>query len=77
LKKKERELLQLKLKQDTPFEELFGGHPDEFVQFMKYTRQLDFEQRPNYQKLRQMFEKLMTSHNWEHDFEYDWIIKKR
>jgi serine/threonine protein kinase len=31
LKKKERELLQLKLKQDTPFEELFGGHPDEFV----------------------------------------------
>jgi hypothetical protein len=24
-----------------------------------------------------MFEKLMTSNNWEHDFEYDWIIKKR
>ncbi len=29
--KREREILQLKLKQETPFEELFAGHPDEFV----------------------------------------------
>ena len=77
MKKRDRELLQLKYKQETPFEELFGGHPDEFVQFMKYSRNLDFEQRPNYQKLRQLFEKLMLQSNQEHDFEYDWVIKKR
>ena len=77
ISKRERENLQLKLKQDTSFEELFKGHPDEFVQYMNYSRNLGHETKPNYQKLRQLFEKLMAQKNWEMDYEYDWVIKKR
>jgi len=44
---------------------------------MNYARSLEYEQRPNYNKLRGLFERVLAQNGWEMDFQYDWIIKKK
>lgn len=44
---------------------------------MHYVRKLGFDEKPNYNKLRGFFEKVMQHNGWTMDNEYDWIIKKR
>jgi serine/threonine protein kinase len=42
-KKKEKNELQLKAKQETTFEQLYQGHPEEFILYMKYSRSLEYD----------------------------------
>ena len=53
-------------------EELLKGHPIEFVSYLKYVRALDFEAKPNYDKLRNMFKRLFYLNNLKDDGVYDW-----
>jgi casein kinase 1 alpha len=37
---------------------------------------MQFEEKPDYNYLRQLFKNIMAKHNFEHDQEFDWILKK-
>ena len=76
-KKKERIGLQAKCKEEYEPERLFEGFQSEFAEALHYVRKLGFEEKPNYNKIRGFFEKVLQHHGWTFDHEYDWIIKKR
>ena len=40
----------------TPIEELCKGMPEQFLEFVKYARGLEFKEKPNYDKIIKMFE---------------------
>jgi serine/threonine protein kinase len=51
--------------------------PSEFVEFMKYCRELKFDEKPDYQFCRRMFKDLFNRMGYEFDYEYDWTIMER
>ena len=40
-------------------------------------RQVGFEERPDYDKMRELFKNLFYSLGYEYDYNYDWIVKQR
>lgn len=58
-------------KQTTP-EQLCEGLPSQFEEYIKYTRNLEYEQEPNYNYLRSLFLSVLKIYNWEFDYYYDW-----
>ena len=65
------------MKRDIPFEELYPNCPQEFVDYMKYVRTIEFEAKPDYNQCRRFFQQVMDKNEWAMDYEYDWVIKKR
>lgn len=61
-----------KKKSTTP-EELCSGFPMEFVEYITYTRHMEFEQEPDYSYLRGLLKKVMKENNWQFDNQYDWV----
>lgn len=55
---------------------LCKGHPEEFVKYMEYCRGLKFEDRPDAQFLRKLFKDLFYRLGYEHDYIFDWMVKK-
>lgn len=51
--------------------------PIEFVNFMKYCRDLKFDEKPDYNFLRREFKNLFSSRGYEYDYIYDWIVLDR
>jgi len=47
-----------------------------FRHYMKYVRNLGFDQKPNYKMLRGLFEVLFRELNYEDDNKYDWVVRK-
>jgi len=45
--------------------------------YMKYTRQLDFYEMPNYDYLRQLFASVMTRNDWSFDWVFDWTSRSQ
>ena len=64
-----------KKKATTP-EELCFGFPNEFTEYVKYTRNLDFEQNPDYNYLKTLFDNVMKANNVKNDFMFDWLSEK-
>ena len=64
-------------KKETSAEELCKGFPKEFCEFVKYTRQLEFEEEPNYDYLRNLLKKVMKDNNLEMDYVYDWVEENK
>ncbi|XP_030374277.1 casein kinase I-like [Scaptodrosophila lebanonensis] len=65
------------VKKSTSIPVLCSGLPPEFAMYLNYSSFLsclDFDQRPDYIHLRQLFYKLMRSLKGEHNFVYDWIL---
>ena len=60
-------------KADTSFETLLEGYPSEFVKYMRYSRNLAFDQKPDYQFLRKLFESVLHKNGWQEDSEFDWV----
>ena len=60
------------MKRDTPDEELFDGFPLEYLFYHQYVRHLEFEEVPNYEKVRNMFKRLFIRQNFCDDGHYDW-----
>lgn len=48
--------------------------PEEFVNFMKYCRDLKFDEKPDYNYLRREFKNLFSRRGYEFDYVYDWNI---
>jgi hypothetical protein len=65
-----------KKKKTTP-EELCVGYPKQFCEFIKYTKNLPFEQEPNYNYLKKLIYNVMDKYEYSFDYLYDWGIKKR
>ena len=64
-------------KEITSSEELCSGFPDELVSYLKYTKNLEYEEDPKYDYLIELFEKIIKTDLHEIiDYKYDWIISK-
>lgn len=59
---------------NTTDEELCKNLPDEFLEYMKYCKDLKFEETPDYALLKKKFQKLFFSKNYDYDFIYDWKL---
>ena len=69
-------------KKETSSEELCKGFPEEFKEFVEYTRNLEYTEQPDYELYRNKFVNLVTKKMGENfDYIYDWTtesdLKKR
>lgn len=60
------------IKQSTPIDELCYDLPDEFGQFLREVRALQFDEEPNYVKYREMFRNLFIRSGYVYDYVFDW-----
>lgn len=56
----------------TNLEELCRGFPSEFVAYMQYCRTLNFEDKPDYKYIKNIFNTLFKNLGYEFDYVYDW-----
>jgi len=60
-------------KKNTKTDELCMGHPIEFANYITYTKNLGYEQDPNYDYLRGLFKTMIEKNSFELDFKFDWV----
>ena len=60
-------------KQLTPVKELCEGFPGEFGQYLQYVRELGFEDTPDYDYLRGLFDTVLKKEGNTDDGQYDWM----
>lgn len=73
----ESKLLRIgEMKAGKPFQELLDNSPPEFNAYFKHCRSLGFEDEPNYELLRQLFEQGLKQRGWTRDGKYDWTDPK-
>ena len=63
-------------KRGTTAEELCKGFPTEFVDYINYTRNLEFEADPDYKYLRGLLLSILEKERTPYDFCYDWVKEK-
>ncbi|KZT29809.1 kinase-like protein [Neolentinus lepideus HHB14362 ss-1] len=61
-------------KQNTPIDELCEGFPEQFAIYMNYVRKLGFEEQPDYDFLRGLFQKVLKTLGEQDDGIYDWML---
>ena len=62
----------LEKKKETSSEDLCKDFPIEFFEYVDYTRNLEYEESPDYDLLRQKFKDVLKKINEEMDYIYDW-----
>ena len=71
----------LEKKKETTSQELCKDFPYEFYEYVEYTRNLEYEENPDYDFLRKKFLDVLKGVNEEMDYIYDWTtgsdLKKR
>ena len=65
-----------KLKNSVTPEELCKDLPKEFSEFLKYVRNLDFEQTPDYNYIRGLFISVLSRNEQKNDLLFSWIINQ-
>ncbi|KAM3515094.1 hypothetical protein MY11210_001332 [Beauveria gryllotalpidicola] len=55
--------------------ELCEGLPSEFARYMDYVRSLQYDDKPDYARLRRLFARLFKERGFKHDNVYDWTEK--
>lgn len=70
--KEDRYVKIMEKKRDTSPEELCKGLPDEFRQYVNYTRNLQYEEDPDYNYLAGLFMNVLQEEGCEPDYNYDW-----
>ena len=73
--KKEKYTKILQVKTDTSVDVLCRGHPNEFMIYLNYCRNLGFEDKPDYSYLRRMFKELFSREEYDYDYLYSWVLK--
>ncbi|KAI8877007.1 kinase-like protein [Backusella circina FSU 941] len=61
-------------KQTTPVKELCESFPEEFGIYLQYVRKLGFEESPDYDFLRELFNKVLRRMGESDDGIYDWML---
>lgn len=74
--KQQKHRLILENKQATVPDILCDGYPSEFKEYFLYCRGLDFEAKPDYAYLKQLFRTLFEREGYEYDNMFDWIVKR-
>ena len=46
------------------------------MKYIQYCRNLQFEEKPDYNYVRSLFKNLMARMKFEYDGQYDWVLKK-
>ena len=73
-KKMERYLKIYKMKKNVTPEDLCKSLPSQMISFMKYVKQLEFEQEPDYNYLRSLFQSILKQRKMNFDsFVFSWI----
>ena len=62
----------LRMKNKITAKELCKGIPEEFAEFVDYTRNLQYSEQPNYDKLKNLFISMLNRSNYTFDYIYDW-----
>ena len=62
----------MEIKMSTSPEELCEGFPHQFTEYIKYTRNLKYEENPDYDYLKKLFVSLLNSDGFKVDCYYDW-----
>lgn len=62
-------------KRATPIEVLCEGFPDEFAQYLRYARRLDFFETPDYEYCYGLFKAVLERMGNTYDYEFDWVPK--
>lgn len=61
-------------KQTTAIKDLCGAFPEEFGIYLQYVRKLGFEETPDYDFLRELFDKVLERLGEKDDNMYDWVL---
>ena len=66
----------LDLKKNLDIKKLCKGLPFQFNEYIKYVRELKFEEKPNYTYLRNLFYEILFKLNKKNDYIFSWTINK-
>ncbi|KAK2364351.1 casein kinase protein [Trifolium repens] len=66
-----------KKKMKTSIEVLCGSYPPEFALYFHYCRSLQFEDKPDYSRLKRLFKALFIREGYEFDHVFDWTLLRR
>ncbi|KAI8882687.1 kinase-like protein [Backusella circina FSU 941] len=61
-------------KQTTIIKDLCDGFPEEFGEYLQYTRKLGFEEAPDYDYMKGLFDKVLNELGEVDDGIYDWML---
>ena len=61
------------MKKSLNLEEFCKKMPKEIIEYMDYCRKLEFEQKPNYEHLRNLFENVLKRLGMNNDLHFSWI----
>jgi len=75
MKEKYERIMEKKI--STPIETLCKNFPDEIQTFIHYTRDLRFDDRPDYGYLKRLLKNIAEKEKFEFDLVFDWVIKKQ
>lgn len=75
MKEKYEKIMEKKIA--TPVDSLTKGFPEEFSTFINYTRDLKFDDRPDYGFLKRLFKTIADRDKLEFDYAFDWVIRKQ
>ena len=64
------------MKKNVTPEDLCKSLPSQMISFVKYVKQLEFEQEPDYNYLKRLFLTVLKNYNYEFDYYYDWKYLK-
>ncbi|KAL0945789.1 hypothetical protein HGRIS_012077 [Hohenbuehelia grisea] len=60
------------MKRGEPFRTLLARSPTFFTSFFEHCRSLQFTDKPEYDRLRELLRGEMEANGWEYDWQYDW-----
>ena len=66
----------LKIKMNITEENAYKGLPNEFLDYMKYVKKLEFEQEPDYKYLFNLFISILSKNEIKRNTTFFWIIQK-
>ncbi|KAG6035480.1 hypothetical protein E4U41_006073 [Claviceps citrina] len=66
----------LRIKEETPIDELCKGLPDAFANYIVYTRSLKPADKPNYAYLLKLFNTVFVANGFKYDNVFDWTEKR-
>ena len=57
-------------------EKLLKNEPEELIEYIKYCKNLNYEEEPDYVYLTELFTKILTKMKEKIDYKFDWVNKR-
>lgn len=72
MSKEERYKAVAEKKRQATMEEICSGCPPEFAEILRYARNLEFEERPDYNYIRRLIMDVLYREGYKYDWQYQW-----